>query len=240
MDRYNDKPKLLLPEEERDYEVGYGKPPAEHRFKPGQSGNPRGRPKGAKNKKPKSQNEPFKDIIFEEAYRDITINEGDKRLTIPMAQAVVRAIGVNAIRGNPRSQRLFNEMLTHTEEAKKREHDELLQTMIEYKTSWERELAQRKANGVTGPEPLPHPDDIIIDMNSGEVVIKGPMTAEEKQQKEMFLQRQEEFTEERRKLVAELDDPNSQKHREMIIEEIKTYDNMLDLIDRYLKHERRH
>lgn len=32
-------------------EVGYGKPPAEHRFKPGQSGNPRGRPKGAKGRR---------------------------------------------------------------------------------------------------------------------------------------------------------------------------------------------
>ena len=30
------------------YEVGYGKPPVTTRFKPGQSGNPRGRPKGAK------------------------------------------------------------------------------------------------------------------------------------------------------------------------------------------------
>lgn len=29
--------------------VGYGKPPAEHRFKPGQSGNKKGRPKGSKN-----------------------------------------------------------------------------------------------------------------------------------------------------------------------------------------------
>ncbi len=28
-----------------DYEVGYGKPPKEHQFKAGQSGNPRGRPK---------------------------------------------------------------------------------------------------------------------------------------------------------------------------------------------------
>lgn len=28
-----------------DYEVGYGKPPKENRFKPGQSGNPRGRPR---------------------------------------------------------------------------------------------------------------------------------------------------------------------------------------------------
>jgi hypothetical protein len=30
-----------------DYEVGYGKPPAATRFKPGRSGNPKGRPKGA-------------------------------------------------------------------------------------------------------------------------------------------------------------------------------------------------
>ncbi len=29
---------------EQDYEVGYGKPPKEHRFKVGQSGNPKGRP----------------------------------------------------------------------------------------------------------------------------------------------------------------------------------------------------
>ncbi len=30
-------------------EVGYGKPPVHTRFKPGQSGNPRGRPKGQRN-----------------------------------------------------------------------------------------------------------------------------------------------------------------------------------------------
>ncbi len=31
-----------------DYEVGCGKPPKEHQFKPGQSGNPRGRPRSKK------------------------------------------------------------------------------------------------------------------------------------------------------------------------------------------------
>ena len=34
------------------YVVGYGKPPAEYRFKKGQSGNPRGRPRKAKAPKP--------------------------------------------------------------------------------------------------------------------------------------------------------------------------------------------
>ena len=33
------------------YDVGYGKPPLERRFKPGKSGNRKGRPKGAKNRK---------------------------------------------------------------------------------------------------------------------------------------------------------------------------------------------
>ena len=33
----------------RDYEVGYGKPPRNAGFKKGQSGNPRGRPRGSKN-----------------------------------------------------------------------------------------------------------------------------------------------------------------------------------------------
>jgi uncharacterized protein DUF5681 len=36
---------------QRDYEVGYGKPPPHTRFRKGQSGNPRGRPAGAKNLK---------------------------------------------------------------------------------------------------------------------------------------------------------------------------------------------
>lgn len=32
----------------KPYEVGYGKPPREHQFPPGQSGNPRGRKKGSR------------------------------------------------------------------------------------------------------------------------------------------------------------------------------------------------
>jgi uncharacterized protein DUF5681 len=32
-----------------DYEVGYGKPPVHTRFRKGQSGNPKGRPRGRKN-----------------------------------------------------------------------------------------------------------------------------------------------------------------------------------------------
>jgi hypothetical protein len=41
----------MLRDDEGDYEVGYGKPPSHTRFVKGQSGNPRGRPPGAKNMK---------------------------------------------------------------------------------------------------------------------------------------------------------------------------------------------
>ena len=36
-------------------EVGYGKPPKHSQFKPGQSGNPQGRPKGSRNSSDRSQ-----------------------------------------------------------------------------------------------------------------------------------------------------------------------------------------
>lgn len=83
------------------YQVGYGKPPAHSRFKPGQSGNPSGRPKGAKNKRLALHEERLKSIILEEAYRFIKVSDGDRPVSIPMAQAVIRSLAVNAARGKP-------------------------------------------------------------------------------------------------------------------------------------------
>ena len=43
------------PKKPRDYEVGYGKPPKHTQWKPGQSGKPSGRPKGATGAKKRSK-----------------------------------------------------------------------------------------------------------------------------------------------------------------------------------------
>src|SRR5436305_2012926 len=106
------------PEADRQ-EVGYKKPPAAHQFKKGVSGNPRGRPKGARNKRPALYEERLKGIILDEAYRPIKVNEGAKQFTLPMVQAVVRALAVNAARGQPRSAQVFLALVSETEQANK-------------------------------------------------------------------------------------------------------------------------
>ena len=161
-----------------DYDVGYGKLPAATRFKSGKSGNPRGRPKGSANKvkKPALNEERMKSILLDEAYRTIKVNEGTGQISVPMAQAVIRSLAVNVVKGNQRAQRLFTELLFTTERENKRLHDEWLDVATTYKVEWDRELERRRRLGIVAPDPLPHPDHVVINYRTGEVEIKGPMT----------------------------------------------------------------
>ena len=65
---------------ERFYEVGYGKPPPHSRFRKGQSGNPRGRPKGSKN---------LATIVGEALDQKVVVNEGGRRRKITKREAVI-------------------------------------------------------------------------------------------------------------------------------------------------------
>ena len=90
------------------YEVGYGKPPKASRFKPGTSGNPGGRPKGSGRAKPADVVvEQMKALVLEEAYRPIQIRDGDKLVELPLVRAVVRSLGLNAAKGQQRSQAML-------------------------------------------------------------------------------------------------------------------------------------
>lgn len=104
-----------------------------------------------------------------------------------MAQAVVRTLAVNAAKGNNRAQKLFTEVLSQTERFRRERQEEFLQIAIQYKTDWEQELAYRERHGIVDTEPLPRPDDVLINMNTGEVRYVGPLTKEEKDRWERLL-----------------------------------------------------
>jgi hypothetical protein len=57
---------------------------------------------------------------------------------------------------------------------------EMLRTAVDYKEHWHHVLAQRARDGTTGPEPVTHPDDVIIDYKTGHVRIDGPVLEEQK------------------------------------------------------------
>ncbi|MET4806784.1 DUF5681 domain-containing protein [Limibacillus sp. MBR-115] len=214
-----------------DYAVGYGKPPPAQRFQPGQSGNPKGRPRGAKNKRPPLNEERLKDIILDEAYRSITVRDGERNVSVPMAQAVVRALAVNAAKGQHRAQRLFAELLSNTERQNKALADEWLQAAIGYKAEWEQELFRRERLGITDlPEPLPHPDQVKIDMNKGIAWIQGPATKEEKAELEKWQERQEMLEEERAALLKSLKKQKNPRIRQLIEEDLERMGRMHALI----------
>ena len=88
------KPRRRVRPEGDAYEVGYGKPPREHQFKLGQSGNKPGRPKGAKNE------ETILSDLFKQKVR---ISENGKVRKITVLEAILRKVAEDCLRGNIKS-----------------------------------------------------------------------------------------------------------------------------------------
>ena len=87
-----------------EYEVGYGRPPKHAQFKPGQSGNPRGRPKKSKNV----------DALLEKELDEIvTLHEGGQPKRMTKREAIIKQFVNLAIKGNAKPLQM---MLAHLEE----------------------------------------------------------------------------------------------------------------------------
>jgi hypothetical protein len=75
-------------------DVGYGKPPPQHRFRPGQSGNSKGRPRGAKNEST---------ILREIFARKIDSRSGARVRKITVMEGILLRITEDSLKGNTKS-----------------------------------------------------------------------------------------------------------------------------------------
>jgi hypothetical protein len=82
------------PRSARDSVVGYGRPPAANRFKPGQSGNPKGRPWRHRN---------LRTVLEETLNERIAVREGERSRRLTKREALILSIVNNALKCDPKA-----------------------------------------------------------------------------------------------------------------------------------------
>jgi Family of unknown function (DUF5681) len=78
--------------------VGPGKPPRHTRFKPGQSGNPNGRPKGSKN---------FATILQQQLRKKVTITVDGKPKRVALQEVIARRLANDSMKGTTKAMELL-------------------------------------------------------------------------------------------------------------------------------------
>lgn len=134
-----------------EYTVGYGKPPLDTRWRPGQSGNPSGR---------KKKSRCFADELEAEANQKITVTEGGKQLQVTKMRGVIKSLFTHTYKGRVGTTRLLLEQLDRhgltapppeDEDEKLEFNEEVLRLIIEKSTKLlqsrirERELAEQES-----------------------------------------------------------------------------------------------
>lgn len=100
--------------------------------------------------------------------------------------------------------------------------------------NWEHELEDRKLTGRTGPEPIPYPDHIVVDMKTGLVEVKGPMTKEEKRKYDKLRQQKTWALEEIEELTEELKTETDPAIRKLMEEDIRRDTEIVEMISRVI------
>jgi hypothetical protein len=85
---------------EAEYKVGPGRPPKEHQFKSGQSGNPKGR-----KRKPESITLDLKRVLEQALGDEVKLKQGDKQVIMTMAVAGIKQLVAQYAKGDRHARR---------------------------------------------------------------------------------------------------------------------------------------
>jgi Family of unknown function (DUF5681) len=86
------------PNQEPPYAIGYRKPPHHTRFKPGCSGNPRGRPKDAKN---------LSTLVHEALNEQVVVAENGRRRKVSKRQAIIKQLINRSAQGDLKAMQML-------------------------------------------------------------------------------------------------------------------------------------
>lgn len=161
---------------EATYNVGKGKPPKEHQFQRGQSGNPNGR-RSASAADPKLSmlEERHKLEFLEEMYETIELTRPDGKIErISKFKLLIRSLFKAAAQGDRHAAIKLLDYLSLIEREHRDAHLETVQLAIEYKRKMRRVLDKAEKENRPPPELELHPDDIIVDETIGDVSFRDP------------------------------------------------------------------
>ncbi|KQP56317.1 DUF5681 domain-containing protein [Methylobacterium sp. Leaf108] len=95
---------MVGPKRSTAYEVGYGKPPADHRFPKGRSGNPRGRPH--KGSAPFGRRD-LLDVLTQAARESIAVTKNGRTTRTTRIEALAQQLLLKALQGDMKAAKLL-------------------------------------------------------------------------------------------------------------------------------------
>ena len=132
-----------------DYKIGYGKPPVGRRFKKGQCGNPKGRPRGTKN---------LRTDLNEELEEMIDVQQGGQTIRISKQRALIKTLTNEALKKDTRAiQIVLNLMHRKPEEDDSADHVETTLSVDEQEL-WQGLLDEVRAEQAPTPKQTDKPE----------------------------------------------------------------------------------
>jgi hypothetical protein len=143
------RPSETYHDDDGDYDVGFAKPPKRTQFKPGTSGNPKGRPKW-------KGGGTLNEMVGKELYRPVRITQNGQTSSLPALQVALRRLVRMGAEGNTKAvESMLKIALEHSETLTEYQNSAISKMTVEERASRITELltrAQRKIDAREGKQ----------------------------------------------------------------------------------------